>query len=150
MSSINDISVAFGARWDSHPTLSTRVPGGITRDEAGQGQITPTGTDPRQLPYAIMRIELTEKRYRHVSWTDSHRVTVSIYHENDAGDYGQLVTDIHEWFVWKSKAVPNKLTYTATNTYRKHAHTKISDDQEDIEQEKRRGEHIRVARLVFQ
>jgi hypothetical protein len=136
-----DLARAWKDRWEA-AGLDAQVPGKLTADEASQGQALP-GDEARPLPYAVLKVEPLRKRFAQRHWSEWHRVTVELYGTGKVA-VGVLVSLINATF-----ACPEKLSFAGINANRVHAHTETDDDDEEPTGEKRRGQHVRQAKISF-
>jgi hypothetical protein len=93
-----DVARAWVERWQASPALVAALPGGIHSDDLDANQSKPGGA-PRDLPYAVLRVEPERPAVRTGSygWWHSHRVTVELYGTHKAALH-EAFTAVHAAF----------------------------------------------------
>ena len=136
MSVETDLVKAWRTLWNATPAIASAVPGGLTTDFAAD--------DPtRALPYAILSVTL-ERAQRPLThrgaFLDFRRVVVDLYGTGKES-LGSIVSAIHAAFDNPARlALPTQ----------SHAWTRNAvEDREQPTGVKRRGNQVRLARLIW-
>lgn len=134
MSVETDLVKAIRSLWNATPALVAAVPGGLTTDLADD-------VPGRPVPYAILGVTV-ETRQRPLTMRgvalDLRRVTVDLYGLGKEA-LGQIVSQIHATFDWPVRLAGLPHAWTRNGV----------EDRESPTGVKRRGDNVRLARLIW-